>query len=107
LVAVLVIAANRGLLKKFYYHQNSMNAHMLRFEKRMADYVDTSSRLARLAEVTEPTVRKYANQGLLDFVLASNGTRLFRTGQAELVKKICATSIAKRGRGARPPTSTD
>ena len=61
-------------------------------------YTDTSSALARQAEVTQPTIRKYADAGLLDFVVASDGTRLFRAGQAERVREIYDESMARRGR---------
>lgn len=61
-------------------------------------YTDTTSALARQAEVTPPTVRKYADLGLLDFVVASNGVRLYRSGQAERVREIYARRMATRGR---------
>jgi len=64
----------------------------------MAEYTDTSSELARQARVTQPTIRKYADKRLLDYVTASNGTRLFRAGQAKRVREIYAQGIARRGR---------
>jgi DNA-binding transcriptional MerR regulator len=63
-------------------------------------YTDTISALAREAEVTTPTVGKYARLGLLDYVVASDGTRLFRQGQADRVREIYAERIARRGRPA-------
>jgi DNA-binding transcriptional MerR regulator len=64
----------------------------------MKDYLETSGELAREARVTQPTIRKYADAGLLDFVIASNGTRLFRAGQAKKVREILATRLENRGR---------
>jgi len=64
-------------------------------------YTDTSGKLSRDAGVTVPTVSLYAEMGLLDFIRISNGTRLFRAGQAEKVKSIYAERMAHRGRGLR------
>jgi DNA-binding transcriptional MerR regulator len=64
----------------------------------MGEYVDTTSTLARLAEVTAPTVALYADLGLLDYIRASNGMRLFRSGQAARVREIYVARIASRGR---------
>lgn len=61
-------------------------------------YTDTISKLARDGDTTVPTVHLYATLGLLDFIVASNGTRLFRTGQAERVREILAERMARRGR---------
>jgi hypothetical protein len=36
-------------------------------------YTDTTGSLARDAGVAQPTVRLYADEDLLDFVMASNG----------------------------------
>jgi len=63
----------------------------------MTEFLETSGELARQARVSTPTVRKYADAGLLEFVMASNGTRLFRSGQAEKVRDLYARSIANRG----------
>jgi DNA-binding transcriptional MerR regulator len=65
-------------------------------------YTETSSALARAASVTQPTVRKYADAGLLDLIVASDGTRLFRVGQAELVREIYRKRMAGRGRRRVP-----
>ena len=62
----------------------------------MAEYTDTSGKLARDAETTVPTVNLYAKLGLLDFVLASNGVRLFRAGQGPRVREILITRLANR-----------
>lgn len=64
------------------------------------DYTDTSTALARVAKVTTPTVVKYARAGLLDFIVASDGTRLFRRGQADRVRAIYAERMARRGHKA-------
>ena len=66
----------------------------------MANYTDTTSKLARLARVTPATVRLYADLNLIDYVRASNGDRLFREGQAERVQEIYRERIARRGRRA-------
>lgn len=63
-------------------------------------YTDTIGALARAAEVTTPTVAKYARLGLLDYIVASNGTRLFRQGQAARVREIYTENVARRGRSA-------
>jgi DNA-binding transcriptional MerR regulator len=63
-----------------------------------SDYRDTISKLAREADVTAPTVRTYANRGWLDYIVASDGTRLFRIGQASKVREIYAKRVAQRGR---------
>jgi DNA-binding transcriptional MerR regulator len=61
-------------------------------------FTDTTTELARLARVTQPTVRTYAAAGLLEYITASDGTLLFRTGQAERVREIYAQRMANRGR---------
>lgn len=66
----------------------------------MTNYIETTSELARKACVAQPTIRKYADAGLLDFVKASDGTRLFRAGQAEKVREIYARRMANRGKPA-------
>jgi len=65
---------------------------------RAAEYVDTSGKLARESGTTVPTVTKYARAGLLDFIVSSNGTRLYRAGQANRVREILTERIAARGR---------
>jgi DNA-binding transcriptional MerR regulator len=61
-------------------------------------YIDTTTKLAREAEVTGPTIALYADLGLLEFIRASNGTRLFRSGQAARVREIYSERMANRGR---------
>jgi DNA-binding transcriptional MerR regulator len=63
-------------------------------------YTDTSGKLARESETTVPTVNRYAKLGLLDFVVASNGVRLFRSGQASRVREILALRMANRSHRA-------
>ena len=60
-------------------------------------YTDTTTDLARLARVNPATIRLYADEGLLDFVVIRDGMRLFRTGQADRVKALRAERIARRG----------
>jgi DNA-binding transcriptional MerR regulator len=64
-------------------------------------YTETSGKLARDAGLTVPTISLYADKGLLDFIRSSNGTRLFRAGQADRVKAIYTERMANRGRGLR------
>jgi DNA-binding transcriptional MerR regulator len=61
-------------------------------------YIETSSQLAREAEVTPALIRLYAALGLLDFVRASNGTRLFKSGQGPRVREILAKRMKHAGR---------
>jgi hypothetical protein len=61
-------------------------------------YTDTSGKLARDSETTVPTVNLYAKLKLLDFIIASNGVKLFRTGQAPLVRKIKQQRMEERTR---------
>jgi DNA-binding transcriptional MerR regulator len=63
------------------------------------NYTETSGTLARIAEVTVATVNLYSARGLLDFIVASNGIKLFRPGQADRVRQIKAQrTAAKPGR---------
>jgi DNA-binding transcriptional MerR regulator len=52
------------------------------------NYSDTSGTLARAGGVTISTVNLYADLGLLDFIVASNGIKLFKPGQGERVRQI-------------------
>jgi DNA-binding transcriptional MerR regulator len=61
-------------------------------------YTETTGKLAREAAVTVPTIALYADLGLLDYIRCSNGTRLFREGQALAVRKIYGERMANRGR---------
>ena len=71
----------------------------------MDTYTDTVTELARLAGVNGTTIRVYADEGLLDFVRASNGTRLFKTGQAERVRELIEQRIARRGNRTKAATA--
>lgn len=71
---------------------------MARNSSKGAEFIDTTSKLARESEVLGATVRKYADLGLLDFIVASDGTRLFRKGQASRVRGIYAQRMANRTR---------
>jgi hypothetical protein len=62
------------------------------------DYTDTTGKLARDSEKTVPTIALYARLGLLDYIEASNGIKLFRKGQAAKVREIYERRMAGRGR---------
>jgi DNA-binding transcriptional MerR regulator len=64
----------------------------------MTEFTETTSALAREAGTTAATIRKYADANLLQYVTASNGTRLFKAGQADRVRQIYARRMANRGR---------
>jgi len=70
--------------------------------KTAAPYTDTSGKLARESGTTVPTVTAYARLGLLDFIVSSNGTRLYKAGQSAKVQKIYAERMAGRGRRLKP-----
>ena len=65
---------------------------------RSAGFTETSGSLARDAGVTVVTVNLYAKLGLLEYVTAANGVKLFRGGQADRVREILAERRANRGR---------
>jgi DNA-binding transcriptional MerR regulator len=64
----------------------------------MADFTDTTTSLARRSGLAPETVRRYADLKLIDFRVASDGTRLFRAAVADRVRQIYASRIANRGR---------
>jgi hypothetical protein len=68
-----------------------------------AVYDETTGDLARKSATTGPTVIKYCDLGLLDFIRLKNGTRLLRRGQEARVREILARNLANRGR--RPATA--
>jgi hypothetical protein len=68
-----------------------------------SEYRDTSGKLARDSGTTIPTVNLYAKLKLLDYIVASNGTKLFRGGQAPKVREILAARMAARGRRRASP----
>ena len=63
----------------------------------MDNFDQTSGSLAREAGTSVPTVNKYADLGVLEYRRASNGTRLFKRGQAEIVRNRVADALAARG----------
>jgi len=60
-------------------------------------YIVTTSALARETGLTQPTIRTYCRLGLLDFIVASDGTRLLAKGQANKVRSINERRLAQRG----------
>lgn len=60
-------------------------------------FTKTAGTLAREAGVSRPTVTTYAELGLIEFRLASNGIRLFRDDAAPAVREILARRLANRG----------
>ena len=64
------------------------------------EFKDTSGKLARDSETTVPTVNLYAKLGLLEYIEASNGVKLFRTGQAARVREIKQQRLKARSRRA-------
>lgn len=65
----------------------------------MSDIYDqTSGALAREARVSVPLVQRYADMKLLDYLRSTDGTRLFRRGQAKRVRAIKARRLGNRGR---------
>jgi hypothetical protein len=66
--------------------------------KAVATYTDTSGKLARDSETTVPTVALYARLGFLEYITASNGVMLFRTGQGPRVREIKRQRLEARTR---------
>jgi DNA-binding transcriptional MerR regulator len=64
----------------------------------MTTFDRTTGQVAREAGVSQPTVRLYANLGLLPHVVASDGTRLFPAEAADRAREICAERLSHRGR---------
>jgi len=61
-------------------------------------FTETPAAVARAANVSVPTVRLYGDLGYIEFVKASNGTRLHTRDAAGLVRKALAIRIANKGR---------
>lgn len=61
-------------------------------------YTATSGKLARESDSTPVSVNLYAKLGLLDFIVASNGVKLFREGQADKVREIKRQRLQERTR---------
>jgi hypothetical protein len=62
------------------------------------NFTDTSGRLSRNAEVTQAYVGQLSRAGLIPFITASDGTRLYRPDAAETVRRIKRERLANRGR---------
>jgi DNA-binding transcriptional MerR regulator len=60
------------------------------------EFVETTGTVARQGEVSPPTVRLYAQLGLLEFTRDSRGNRLFRKGTGEKVREIYQERMARR-----------
>jgi hypothetical protein len=59
-------------------------------------FVFTSRRISVMADCTQQYVGQLAVQGLVPYVVASNGTRLYTEEAACIVRKIKAERIARR-----------
>jgi hypothetical protein len=60
-------------------------------------YTQTSSGISVLAECTPGYVRDLALAGLVPHIRASNGIYLYPASAAELVRKLKAQGLARRG----------
>lgn len=67
----------------------------------MDTYHLTSRRVSADADCTQQYVGKLAQAGLVPHVVASDGTRLFPDGAAEIVRKIKGERMSLRGRKRR------
>jgi DNA-binding transcriptional MerR regulator len=63
-------------------------------------FTQTTGAIARAGDVSQPTVRHYAELGLLEFVQDSRGNRLFRPDAGQEVRRIYEQRMATRGRRA-------
>jgi len=61
-------------------------------------FTQTSSAIARRSEATPAYVGRCADRGLIEFVIASNGVRLYPPEAADAVRASKAAGMAKRGR---------
>lgn len=62
------------------------------------EFTLTTGALSRESEASEGSVRHYANLGLIEFRLASNGARLYPKTAIERVRAIKSERMSKRGR---------
>jgi hypothetical protein len=60
-------------------------------------FVLTSRRVSVMADCTQQYVGQLAVQGLVPHVVASDGTRLYPAGAGDIVRKIKAERLARRG----------
>ncbi len=65
------------------------------------DFDVTTGTLAREAGTSTVTVLRYAAAGLLQYRRASDGSRLFKRGQAHVVREQLAQSLSMRGKHRR------
>lgn len=65
-------------------------------------FTETTTELARKSGTTAALIRKYAAANWLEFIVASDGTRLFREGQEKRVREIYKERMQQRGRRAAP-----
>lgn len=65
------------------------------------EFTETTGTLARKARRSPDTIRRLANEGLLEFRRLPGGTRLFRTDAVERVKALVAERMARCGRHER------
>jgi hypothetical protein len=61
-----------------------------------AQYVFTSRRISAMADCTQQYVGQLAVEGLVPYVVASNGTRLYTEEAACIVRRVKAERIARR-----------
>ena len=62
------------------------------------EFTELSGPLARASGVSQACIGRLANEGLLECIRLSNGTRLLRAGQAERVRKLVAERMVKARR---------
>lgn len=63
-------------------------------------YSETTSAIARAADVLPETVRLYSDMGFLEHIRLKSGTRLLKPSAAERVREIYAQRMGNRGRRA-------
>jgi DNA-binding transcriptional MerR regulator len=61
-------------------------------------FTETTSAISRASGASIPTIRLYGDLGLIQFIEASNGTRLHRKDAGERVAQLLRQRIANRGR---------
>lgn len=69
-------------------------------------YSETTSAIARAADVLPDTVRLYTDLGLLEYVRLQTGVRLLKPSAVQRVREIYAQRMARRGRPKRAPESS-
>jgi len=66
--------------------------------KEATEFTETTTAIARPAQVLPETVRLYANLNLIEHIRLANGTRLFKPSAVQRVREIYAERMARRGR---------